>query len=208
MNRSEAVNPISAVSSRFARIAAVASAAAALLFAATPPQALAQSQSGFTYNGMDYIDYSQSDYLNSTEAAQTIRATNANYTAVMATWYVANCTSNTIAAGSTSPSDNAVVAAIQALQAEGITVSLKPHVDPAATVNGCSWRGNFTWPSTDTTTAEQEAWLTGWFTRLRIVHPPLCPDRDREQRRHHGDWNRVRGVDRKQMPQYFNFNTK
>lgn len=163
---------ISSLCYRFARFAAIACAVAALAVAAGPRLALAQSQSGFTYNGMDYIDYSQSDYLNSTGAAQTIRATNANYTAVMATWYVANCTSNTIAPDSSTPSDDAIAAAIQALQAQGVTVSLKPHVDPAAIVNGCSWRGNFTWPTTDGTTTEQEAWLTAWFTSYQsfILH--------------------------------------
>jgi hypothetical protein len=159
---------ITAVSHRLARIATIASAVTALALAAAPRHALAQSQSGFTYNGMDYIDYSQSDYLNSTEAAQTIRAANANFTAVMATWYVQTYDSNAIAPSSSSPSDDAVVAAIQALQAQGITVTLKPHVDSEDGI----WRGEFTWPSTDTTTAEQEAWLTAWFTSYQsfILH--------------------------------------
>jgi hypothetical protein len=150
----------------FCPLAAVAIAAAAL--ASGPFQAIAQSQSGFTYNGMDLISYSQSEYLSSNEAAQTIRATGANYTAVMATWYVQTYTSTTIAPDSSTPSDAAIVAAIQSLQAQGITVTLKPHVD---SVDGI-WRGDFTWPSSATTTAAQQAWLQAWFTSYEsfILH--------------------------------------
>lgn len=153
---------------------------AALAITAAAPHAVAQSKSGFQYNGMDYTDYTDTGYLNSTEAAQSIRATGGNYTAVMATWYVQTPDATTIApetasspgySSSTdplSPTDAAVVAAIQALQAQGITVTLKPHVD---SIDG-TWRGEFTWPSTDTTTAEQQAWLTAWFTSYQsfILH--------------------------------------
>jgi hypothetical protein len=152
----------------------------AALAVAAPSHAVAQSKSGFQYNGMDYTDYSATGYLTSTPAAQAIRATGANYTAVMATWYVQTPDATTIAAETTStpgynsssdplsPTDAAVVAAIQALQAQGITVTLKPHVD---SIDG-TWRGEFTWPSTDTTTDEQQAWLTGWFTSYQsfILH--------------------------------------
>jgi hypothetical protein len=152
----------------------------ALAFVAAAPRAAAQSQSGFEYNGIDFTDYTQSGYLASAEAAQSIRATNANYTAVLATWYVQTYDSNSIAPETTdspgyssstdplSPSDAAVIAAIQALQEQGITVTLKPHVD---SIDG-TWRGDFTWPSTDTTTAEQQAWLTAWFTSYQsfILH--------------------------------------
>ncbi len=151
-----------------------------LTTAAGSSKAAAQSQSGFQYNGIDFTDYTQDGYLSSSEAAQTIRATSANYTAVMATWYVQTFDSNSIAPETTSspgydastdplsPADGAVVAAIQALQAQGITVTLKPHVD---SIDG-TWRGDFTWPSTDTTTAEQQAWLTAWFTSYEsfILH--------------------------------------
>ena len=154
--------------------------ALAVLAVAAVPQIHAQSQSGFQYNGIDFTDYTQDGYLSSSEAAQTIRATNANYTAVMATWYVQTYDSTSIAPETTSspgydsstdplsPADAAVIAAIQALQAQGITVTLKPHVD---SIDG-TWRGDFTWPSTDTTTAEQQAWLTAWFTSYQafILH--------------------------------------
>jgi hypothetical protein len=152
---------------RIARAFAVF-AACALVLLGPSGKLLAQSQSGFTYNGMDLISYSQGEYLSSGEAAQTIRATGANYTAVMATWYVQTYTSTSIAPSSYSPSDAAIVTAIRNLQAQGITVTLKPHVD---SIDG-TWRGDFTWPASATTTAEQQAWLTDWFTSYEsfILH--------------------------------------
>jgi len=107
---------------------------------AAAPSACGQSQSGFTYNGINLTSYQASEYLNSGEAASTIRATGANYTAVMETQYVQTYTSTTIAPETTSspgynnqyslsPTDAAVVSAIQSLQAQGLTVSLKPQVD-------------------------------------------------------------------------------
>ena len=115
--------------------------AALLMPCFVAPAAVAQSQSGFTFNGVNYPSYSASDFLNSTEAASSIRATGANYGAVIVTQYVQTKTSNTIAPETTSspgynpsmdpltPTDASVVAAIQALQAQGLVVSLKPHVD-------------------------------------------------------------------------------
>ncbi len=173
MNRAHAFSP------RNLRFLASGLLAVLAVFAGSPATR-AQSQSGFQYNGIDLADYTQDGYLSSSEAAQTIRATSANYTAVMATWYVQTFDSNSIAPETTSspgydastdplsPADAAVIAAIQALQAQGITVALKPHVD---SIDG-TWRGDFTWPSADTTTAEQQAWLTAWFTSYQsfILH--------------------------------------
>jgi hypothetical protein len=153
---------------------------AVLAVLAASPSIHGQSQSGFQYNGIDLTDYTQDGYLTSSEAAQTIRETSANYAAVVATWYVQTYDSNSIAPETTSspgydastdplsPADAAVIAAIQALQSEGLTVSLKPHVD---SIDG-TWRGDFTWPTTDTTTDEQQAWLTAWFTSYQsfILH--------------------------------------
>ena len=149
----------------------VAVSVGALCLGAAAPDAQAQSKSGFTYNGMDYISYSSNEYLETPqglEGTANLRATGANYTAVMATWYVQTYDSTGIAPDSSSPTDAAVVAAIQNLQAQGITVTLKPHVD---SLDGI-WRGDFTWPSTDTTVAEQQVWLTAWFTSYQsfILH--------------------------------------
>jgi hypothetical protein len=149
----------------------VLSVAAGFVLAGTAPSAFGQSKSGFTYNGMDYISYEADEYLETPQGptgTADLRETGANYTAVMATWYVQTYDSTSIAPDSSSPTDAAVVAAIQNLQAQGITVTLKPHVD---SLDGI-WRGDFTWPTADTTTAEQQAWLTAWFTSYQafILH--------------------------------------
>ena len=106
--------------------------------------ALAQSQSGFTYNGNVYVSYQAGEYQQTPagpQGAAAMRATGANYGSVMVTQYVQTYTSNTIAPETTSspgfdnsidpqsPTDAAVVAAIQNLQAQGLTVFLKPQVD-------------------------------------------------------------------------------
>jgi len=158
------------VSHRIARIF-VALVVAGIALVGIAPIAFGQSKSGFTYNGMDYISYQANEYLETPQGpngAADLRATGANYTAVMATWYVQTYDSTTIAPDSSSPTDAAVVAAIQNLQAQGITVTLKPHVD---SLDGI-WRGEFTWPSSDATTAQQQAWLTAWFTSYQpfILH--------------------------------------
>lgn len=164
------MNAASSLFHSFDRVAAAACVLAGLALAATAPCTMAQSQSGFTYNGMDYISYAQSEYLETPQgpdSAAALRTAGANYTAVMATWYVQTATSTTIAPDSSSPSDAAVAAAIQNLQAQGIAVSLKPHVDSLDGV----WRGDFAPPSGDTQ-AEQTAWYQAWFSSYEsfILH--------------------------------------
>jgi hypothetical protein len=118
--------------------------------AALTLQANAQSASGFTYNGLTLTSYQANEYNNSASAAATMRATGANYAAVMETQYQQTYTSNVIAPETTSspgytssyplsPTDTAVVNAIKAAQAQGLTVSLKPQVDSLDGV----FRGNF-----------------------------------------------------------------
>ena len=160
-----------AVSHRIARLFIALAIVAGLALAGSTRTAFGQSKSGFTYNGMDYISYQANEYLETPqgpEGAAVLRAAGANYTAVMATWFVQTSNSTTIAPNSNSPTDAAVVAAIQNLQAQGITVTLKPHVDSLDN----NWRGQFTWPASDTTTAQQQAWLTAWFTSYEafILH--------------------------------------
>jgi hypothetical protein len=153
------------------RLWAILPFAAAWLLAASAPAMMAQSApDGFLYNGFNLASYSQTEYLTmgTENTAANIRSTGANYTAVIATQYVQTETSNSIAASSNTPNDEAVAYAIQALQAQGITVTMKPVVD---SLDG-NWRGNFTWPSTDTTMAEQQAWLDAWFASYKtfILH--------------------------------------
>ena len=127
-----------------------AAALAALAFAASTPAAHAQAASGFTYNGLNLTSYQANEYSTSTAYAASIRATGANFTAVMETQYQQTSTSNVIAPETTSspgytnnyslsPTDASVVSAIKAAQAQGLTVSLKPQVDSLDGV----FRGSF-----------------------------------------------------------------
>ena len=126
----------------------------ALLLSLTTAAAFAQSQSGFTYNGNVYVSYQAGEYLQTPagpQGAAAMRATGANYGSVVVTQYEQTYTANTIAPETAStagynsssdplsPTDAAVVAAIQNLQAQGLTVFLKPQVD---SLDG-TYRGDF-----------------------------------------------------------------
>lgn len=120
--------------SQVLRLTAVAVLAAA-------PAAHSQSQSRFTYNGVNLVSYQANEYLNSASAAATLRATGGNYAGLVVTQYMQSSTSNVIApetssspgyipsSNSLSPTDASLVSAIQSLQAQGLIVSLKPQVD-------------------------------------------------------------------------------
>src|ERR1700678_939327 len=122
-----------------------------LAFTALGSHALGQSMSGFTYNGLNLTSYQANEYLNSSAAASSIRATGANYAGVIVTQYMQTSTSNTIAPETAStpgynssqdplsPTDAAVISAIQSLQGQGLIVSPKPQVDSLDGV----FRGNF-----------------------------------------------------------------
>ena len=118
--------------------------AAILLIAAGAREVCAQSLSGFTYNGQVYTSYQANEYLQTPQGPQgtaAIRATGASYGSVVVTQYEQTYTSSTIAPETVnsvgynsnkdplSPTDAAVVAAIQNMHAQGITVFLKPQVD-------------------------------------------------------------------------------
>jgi len=137
------------------------------LFVLLPLGAFAQSQDGFTYNGVVYTSYQANEYLQTPQGAQgtaAIRATGANYTSVVATQYMQTATSNTIApetptspgyngSYALTPTDSAVAAAIQNLQAQGLTVFLKPQVD---SIDG-TFRGSFA-------PASPAAWFASYQT--------------------------------------------
>ena len=123
---------------------------AACALAAFSSVAHGQSQSGFTYNGLNLTSYQATEYNNSANAASSMRATGANYGAVMVTQYQQTSTANVIAPETTSspgymnnysttPTDAAVVSAIKSLQAQGFVVSMKPQVD---SIDGV-FRGSF-----------------------------------------------------------------
>ncbi|MGA3343824.1 MAG: hypothetical protein ABSC76_03050 [Terracidiphilus sp.] len=140
----------------------------------------AQSQTGFTYNGMAYASYWYDEYQDTPQGpagTAAMAAAGVNYATVLVTQYVTGPTATTIAPSTTSspgypdipttPTDDAVVAAIANLQAQGIKVALKPHVD---SFDG-TWRGEFAPPSNDTPT-EAAAWATAWFASYQtfILH--------------------------------------
>lgn len=45
------------------------------MMASSTSGAFAQSQSGFTYNGLNFVSYQANEFLNSNAAASSIRAT-------------------------------------------------------------------------------------------------------------------------------------
>ena len=156
----------------FARLFFVLSAVAGLLLAAGGRGAFAQSpsKSGFVYNGIVYGEWSPDGYQETPQAQNAvaaIAATNASYTSVITTWYVPDITSTDIAPVSTlTPTDDALVAAIQSLQSQGIKVFLKPHVQLSRWILEGHFRTNG----------------RGYLVRqLPDVHSPLCGNRPAEQ---------------------------
>jgi Glycoside Hydrolase Family 113 len=110
-----------------------------LNIAVTP--APASQSSGFQFNGITHTSYQANEY--NTPAGVTsqdaLAATAANWAGVLVTQYQASATSTSIAPTSSTPTDAAVIAAIQELHNKGLKVMLKPHVDA---LSG-EWRGTF-----------------------------------------------------------------
>jgi hypothetical protein len=134
--------------------------AAGLAFAGAAPEALAQSQTGFTYNGVAYTSYQATEYLETPQGPDStadMHGVGATYATVLVTQYVETYTSNTISSGSSTPTDAAVVAAITNLQSAGITPVLKPQVDSYDGI----WRGSFE-------PTDPSAWFASYQTF--IVH--------------------------------------
>jgi uncharacterized protein (TIGR03437 family) len=106
--------------------------------------AMAQTKSGFEYNGIIHVSWQPNEYTNAAGAPsrEALAATHANWASVLVTWYQSNITSTTIAANSTTPSDDALVQAIQDLHNKGLKVMLKPHVDLSQDPDPSHWRGN------------------------------------------------------------------
>jgi uncharacterized membrane protein len=129
---------------RYLGIVLVALLGCALAVAQTTP---APTQSGFFYNGITHTSFQPDEYDNfgqptgqGTDSRTELAATHASWTGVLATWYQSNATATTIAADSTrTPTDTAVIFAINELHAKGIKVMLKPHVDS----EDGAWRGTF-----------------------------------------------------------------
>jgi uncharacterized protein (TIGR03437 family) len=135
----------------------VSAARLAVICAAVLTQAvaMAQSKSGFDYNGLTHVSWQPNEYTNGAGAPsrQALAATHANWASVLVTWYQSNTLSTTIAANSSTPSDNAVIQAIQEFHSLGLKVTLKPHVDLSQDPN--HWRGEIN-------PADKDAWFASY----------------------------------------------
>jgi uncharacterized protein (TIGR03437 family) len=107
-----------------------------------PAQDTVQRNGGFQYYGMTHVSWSSNEYSSgaATASRSDFAATNATWAGVLATWYQPNITVSVITRNATTPTDAAVVAAIQDFHSKGIKVMLKPHVDVSDTAG--TWRGN------------------------------------------------------------------
>ncbi len=122
----------------------------------TLPSALAQSLDGFTFNGINHISFQPSEYNTSagTASRTQLGGTHANWAAVLVTQYQANATATTISSDANrTPTDAAVIAAIQQFHSQGMKVMLKPHVDS----EDGAWRGTFQPSNVD-------AWFSSYTT--------------------------------------------
>jgi hypothetical protein len=133
----------------------------------TPPS---PHVSGFTYHGTTHTSFQANEY--NTPAGVTsqdaLAATGVNWVGLLVTQYQDNATSTSIAPSSSTPTDAAVIAAIQELHAKGVKVMLKPHVDA---LSG-EWRGTFQ-PS------DVNAWFAS-FTAFIIHYAQLAQDNNAE----------------------------
>ncbi|MGO9132167.1 MAG: glycoside hydrolase family 113, partial [Bryobacteraceae bacterium] len=123
----------------------------ALALAALAPLAVAQSLSGFEYNGIVHASWQPTEYTTAAAftSEQALASTHASWASVVVTWYQDTVTSTTIApVATTSPTDAAVEQAIQNLHSLGLKVMLKPHVDLTNPVDG-QWRGDINPPAVD-----------------------------------------------------------
>jgi hypothetical protein len=106
--------------------------------------AVAQSQSGFDYNGIVHVSwwFDEYDSAQGGVSRAALRDTGANWMGLMLTWYQADAASNVVARHpdpNKDHSDARIRAAIRDARARGLKVMLKPHVDA---LNG-QWRGDF-----------------------------------------------------------------
>jgi len=116
--------------------------AVVLLSICFPSIGIAQSKSGFTYNAIVHVSFQPSEYNSTagTSSRNDLAATKASWASVLVTQYQANATATSISADSNrTPTDAAVIAAIQDLHSRGFKVFLKPHVDS----EDGAWRGTF-----------------------------------------------------------------
>lgn len=109
----------------------------------------------FPTKGMTFASWKANEWLglDSDSSLDDLKATGANYVAVVVTQYMANASANTIAPDAAKTVSNAaLVSAIQKIHARGMKVMLKPHVD---VVGETPWRGAIA-PS------DQAAWFASY----------------------------------------------
>ncbi|MFH1784303.1 MAG: glycoside hydrolase TIM-barrel-like domain-containing protein [bacterium] len=97
----------------------------------------------FSMEGATYASWDNDSYLSgsSDRSITTLKETGANFVALVVTQYVDSASSNTIESDSSkTPTDEALVHAINSIHASGMSVMLKPHVDS----HDSTWRGAIT----------------------------------------------------------------
>jgi uncharacterized membrane protein len=108
------------------------------------PRALAQSQSGFQYNGIVHVSWWFDEYDSTAGGTSraALRDTGSNWMGLLVTWYQQDASSNVIARHPDPNKDHTdarIRTAIRDARSRGLQVMLKPHVDA---LNG-QWRGDF-----------------------------------------------------------------
>ena len=108
------------------------------------PRALAQSQSGFQYNGIVHVSWWFDEYDSAAGGTSraALRDTGSNWMGLLVTWYQQDASSTVIARHPDPNKDHTdarIRAAIRDAHSRGLQVMLKPHVDA---LNG-QWRGDF-----------------------------------------------------------------
>lgn len=91
------------------------------------------SESGFAINGFDYSSYNAGEFSSAAgaQSMQSLAATGANSVSLVVTQYVQNVSDINIEPTSATESDASVEQAIAEAQAQGISVTLDPHLDIA-----------------------------------------------------------------------------
>lgn len=114
--------------------------------------------SGFTYNGFTHTSFQANEYNApaGVTSQDALAATGVNWAGVLVTQYQAKATATSIGPSSNTPTDAAVIAAIQEFHARNVKVMLKPHVDA---LSG-EWRGTFQPSNVDAWFASFTAFIT------------------------------------------------
>lgn len=96
------------------------------------------SNSGFAVNGFDFTSYNAGEFSSAVgaQSLQSLADTGANSVSLVVTQYVQNVTDTDIEPTSATESDASLELAISEAQADGLSVTLKPHLD----VSDGTWR--------------------------------------------------------------------